>query len=56
MEGEHVRVRRLIESRMHAVQQGMGDFVSDDVVGKACKDQGARRVVRVLPGDREVAE
>ena len=41
-------LRRLVEARVHAVEQRVRRLVRDDVVRQAGEDQRARRVVRVL--------
>ena len=48
VEGGHVGVARLVEARMHAVEQRVRGFVRDDVVRQAGEDHRARRVVGVL--------
>ena len=56
VERQHVGVDRLVEARMHSVEQRMGGLVGDDVVRQAGEDERAGGVVGVLDADREVAE
>ncbi len=45
VEGVHVGVGRLVEARMHAVEQRVRGLVRDDVVRQAGEDERARGVV-----------
>ena len=44
VEGQHVAIDRLVEARMHAVEQRVRRLMRDDVVRQAGEDQRARRV------------
>ena len=56
MECVDVRVGRLVEARVDAVEQRVRHLVRDDVVRQAREDERPRGVVGVLRRDREIAE
>ena len=54
---QHVRVGRLVEAAVHAVEDGVGGLVGDDVVREAGVDAAAGHVVAgVVRRGLEVAE
>src|SRR6185437_14045340 len=57
VEGEHVRITRLVEAAMDAVEQCVRDFMRDDVVAEASEDVERRRARPFRPHRRgEVSE
>jgi hypothetical protein len=56
VKGLHVRIARLGEARMNAVEQGVRDLVRHDVVRQAGEHRVARRIVGVLAEHGKIAE
>ena len=56
VEGEHILIHRLVEARVHAVEQRVRGLVRDDVVRQASEYGRAGRVPAVFRRGLEIAE